>query len=343
MLYNIFLLKGTNLSDLDLLNIYSYPSNIIQIKNKEFIHQILYTHNDYRNNHKKKQIVRATQSGNKIYSYVIEEPVPQLITGLNIYTIYIDGTMSIGLIFEKDDNPYDYKDIFLDLLHEYLNIETNFSLDDDVEIENLLISLFIGIRRHGDEVINKKPQLEYHYENEFTKVFLFGIDEVGKTSLVHRIKTGDFNDNFFTPTRKFNIEYIQEDESLIAYWDMPGQILFRKKWLFGMQDSNFLIYMIDIANQLRFEEAKKEFWRILKRFEIIGVPILIIGNKVDLINENIDEQQIETLRKEIYKFFELEKITNRDWKFLFTSVKMDYNIDKITENIFQLISSNKIN
>lgn len=345
MLYSIFLLKGKNLSDLDLLNVYSYPSDIIQIENKDFIQKILYAHNNNGNNQKygTKSKNNVSQGSSNINRYTMEEPVPQVINGFNIFTIYINSSMSIGLVFENEDNPYDYKDICMDLLHEYLNIDSNFSLEDEIEIENLLISLFIGIRRYGDEIIEKKPQIEYQYENEsFIKVFLFGVDEVGKTSLIHRMKTGHFNDNFFTPTRKFNIEYIQEKEGLIAIWDMPGQTIFRKKWLLGMQDSNLLIYMIDIANQLRFEEAKKEFWKILNRYEVVGIPLLIIGNKIDLIDENIDNKQIETLKEEIYEYFEFEKITDRDWKFMFTSVKIDYHIDKISENVFQLISSNEI-
>ncbi len=341
MLNNIFLLKGKNFSELDLLNIYSYPKDIVQIKKKKFINQILDNHNNNGNNHKNTSISKKNSSINHTESYLIKDPTAQVINGLNTYTIYIDGTMSVGLIFEKDDNPYDYKDVFLDLLHEYLNIGTHFTLDDDIEIENLLISLFIGLRRYGDEEIDKKPQLEYPYENEFIKVFLFGIDEVGKTSLIHRIKTGNFSDNYFTPTRKFNIEYIQEDDGLIAYWDMPGQTIFRKKWLLGMQDSNLLIYMIDIANQLRFKEAKKELWNILNRFDLLGIPILIIGNKMDLINEDIDIQQIKSLKDEICSFFELDKLNDRDWNLLFTSVKLNYNIDKISNNIFQLITSKK--
>ena len=195
------------------------------------------------------------------------------------------------------------KEIFEELLNELLNNGTGYSFDDEIEIENLLISMFIDIRRYGDEIVEKSPEIVYHYQQELIiKAFLFGIDEVGKTSLVRRIKTGKFNDNFFSPTRKFNIEYIEEQEKgLLAFWDMPGQRNFRKKWLIGLQDSNIIVFMIDIANQLRFEESKKEFWNIVNRDELNGIPLLIMGNKIDLIksSEKSKENQLEKLKEEL--------------------------------------------
>jgi len=348
LLSNIFLLKGKNVSDLDLLNIYSYPSDITWNEDKQFIQKILYAHN----NNGKDQIYQTISefkafqenSLQKEQKYTIEDPIPQVINGLNTYTFYINNKMSIGFIFDKEDNPYDYRDICMELLHENLIMDSNFSLEEELEIENFLISLFIGIRRYGDEVIERKPIIEYSSNtNLFIKVFLFGIDEAGKTSLIRRIKTGNYNDNYFMPTRKFNIEYIQENEGLLAFWDMPGQRTFRKKWLLGLQDSNLIIYMIDVANQLRFEEAKKEFWRIINRYELAGIPLLILGNKIDLINQNIDIKQNKALKKEIFSFFEFGKINDRNWKFLFTSVKSNYQINRVSKKIFKLKSSININ
>ncbi len=347
MLLNIFLLKGKNLTDLDQLNIYSYPSSI-NIEERDLIRKIIYSQdhgdliNKYRDrNNGKSHTLKNRNSHN---SYIIDDPVPQIIDGLNIYSTSINKRISLGLIFEKEDNPYDYKDIFLEQLHEYLNTETSFSFEDEMEIENLLITLFISLRKYGDEVVEKRPQIEFHYQEQiFVKVFLFGIQEVGKTSLVRRIKTGKFNDNYFTPTRKFNIEYVKEKDGFLSIWDMPGQRTFRKKWLLGLQDSNILIFMIDISNQLQFEESKREFWKILNRYELKEVPLLILGNKIDLVNhsngKNIDKTQIYRLEQEIFDFFEFDRISDRQWKFLFTSVKTGYNIEEVLNIIFNLISS----
>ncbi len=335
MLHNIFLFKGKkNLED---LNIYCYPKEIINVNDKLLVNNII-------KGHDKENITTNEESLStcKILSHhKIDRPVAQFINDYNIYTSCIDEDIIIGLIFEDDDNPYDYKDIFEELLCELLNNGKKYSFDVEMEVDNLLISMFIDLRRYGDEVIEKPPEIEFYYQREaFFKVFLFGIDEVGKTSFVRRLKTGEYNDNYFTPTRKFSIDYIHaEEKGLLAVWDMPGQRIFRSKWLKGLQDSNIIIYMIDIANQRRFEESKKEFWKILNNEELNGIPLLILGNKSDLVklSDKKYENQLQNLKEEIFVYFNFEQIKKRSWKFIFTSVKTNFNIEKTVQTIFELL------
>jgi len=330
---NIFLFKGKKFQDLKDLNIYSYPTDIININDRLLVNNIIKEYNQ-------------GESSSRLNSNLvnISKPVAQFIRNLNMYTACIDNKIIIGLIFEKDDNPYDYKEIFEELMHDIINNGTVYSFDDEIEVDNLLISMFIDIRRFGDEIIEKSSEIDHFYQRDsFYKIFLFGLGDVGKSSLVRRLKTGIYEENYFSPTRKFNIEYIQEKEkdSLLAFWDMPGQKSFRSKWLKGLQDSNIIVFMIDIANQRRFEESKKEFWNVINNAELEGIPLLIIGNKIDLFNhppENLDEQR-NILKSEISKNFSLDKIRNREWVFLFTSVKTNFNIDNVLSTITHLILS----
>jgi small GTP-binding protein len=266
---------------------------------------------------------------------MLDKPVAQYINDLNIYTSCIDKNFIIGLIFEEDDNPYDYKEIFEEILCEMLSNGSGANFDDEIEIDNFLISLFIDVRRYGDEIVEKPPEIELLYQSEeLFKVFLFGIDEVGKTSFVRWLKTGEFNENYFTPTRKFNIEYIKTEDKLLAIWDLPGQLSFRSRWLKGLQDSNILVYMIDIANQRRFEESKAEMWKILINKESRGVPFLILCNKIDLITGF--ENQQEMIREQIYDYLDLRDINDRRWSLLFISVKANINIDTTIKKIGDL-------
>ncbi|MFX1461649.1 MAG: ADP-ribosylation factor-like protein [Promethearchaeota archaeon] len=332
MLQNIFLFKGNKIQDLEDLNVFYYPNEIISLKDKLLIKKII-------DEHDKKDIIQQITSNH----YQIDEPIAQYINDLNLYTSCINGNIIIGLIFDDEDNPYDYKEIFKELLNELLNNGNGYSFDDEIEVDNLLISMFIDIRRFGDEVIEKPTEFDYYFQKEaFFKIFLFGIDEVGKSSLVRRLKTGEFNDNYFTPTRKFNIEYLPVDEKgLLAIWDMPGQRNFRPKWLIGIQESNIILYMIDIANQRRFEESRSEFWNVLDKDEFNGIPLLVLGNKSDLVKfsqENFNEQLLK-LKEEISDFYNFIKLKNRKWNFLFTSVKTNFNIDNVIPAIFDLLSS----
>ena len=321
------------------LNIYCYPKEIINVNNKLLVNNIIKGHDQEKINDRKESI----SSCKNLNHYKIDKPVAQYINDYNIYTSCIDEDIIIGLIFEDDDNPYDYKDIFEELLCESLNNGNGYSFEEEMEIDNLLISMFIDLRRYGDEVVEKTPEIEFYYQREaFFKVFLFGIDSTGKSSLVRRLKTGEFNDNYFTPTRKFNIEYIQEEErGLLAVWDIPGQLAFRSRWLKGLQDSNILVYMIDIANQRRFEESKEELWKILNNNELSGIPLLILGNKSDLVkySDANYEAQLQNLKEEVFDYFDFEKVANRNWKFILTSVKTNHNIEKTVQTIFDLISN----
>ena len=339
MLQNIFLLKGEDFQDLDNLSIYGYPQEIIK-KDKDLIEDLAYGHNLENQPQNKQKSVQSTEI------FQIDEPIPLILGDLNVSTICLNGNTIIGLILEESDNPFDYKEVFQELVNELVNNEKSCSFEDEIEIDNLLITLFIELRRYGDENIEEYPSIELKHEDSFIKIFLFGIDEVGKSSLVHRLKTGEFSDNYFMPTRRFKIDYVQrEEKGILAWWDMPGQQLFRKKWLIGLQDSNLIVFMIDISDQIRFEESKKELYSIINRYELAGVPLLVIGNKVDLVNNDAiepDKDHLRRLKEEIFEFFDFEKIENRRWKFLFTSVKTNYNVDEIMDVVFFLISSNNV-
>ncbi|MBD3339841.1 MAG: GTP-binding protein [Candidatus Lokiarchaeota archaeon] len=350
MLKHIFLFKGKDLQELTQLNIFCYPSDIIEAENTNLINKIIYGHDNaelvsnYKNwNGKKENHLLQSDS-----------PVAQIIDGMNIYTISIGKNMISGLIFEKEDNPYDYKDCFLETIHELLTQENGFDFENENDVENFLITAFIDIRRYGDEHVEKYPETEFFYDESFVKIFLFGIDDVGKTSLVRRFKTGKYNDNYFIPTKQFNIEYLQittespeiqpesnAESTLLncAFWDMPGQRSFRKKWLVGLQESNVLVFMIDVANQRRFKESKQEFWRIINRYELVNVPVLILANKIDLVNDSKtkkNNEHIKRLRAEIMDYFEFDKLENRKWILLFTSIKTKYNLKKVLRNIIKL-------
>jgi len=346
VLSKIFLLKRKNSHDLTNLDIYSYPEDIDKKDNKDIVLKIIQGHDhgsiamkeNCCENLKSESRANSTQDTSNLF--VIGNPVSQLIGDQNLYTICINGEMLIGLVFEKEDNPYDYHEIFVDMSNELLNIEKCCSFKDDIEIENFLISLFIDIKRFGDETLEKARDVSFHPSGLFTKVFLFGIDEVGKSSFTRRIKTGKFNDNFFTASKRFNIEYIQRQDGLLSIWDSPGQSSFRDRWLQGLQDSNIIIYMVDVANQLRFDESKTEFWKIYNENDLKDIPLLILGNKIDLINHNNnDDEQLKRTEKEIIDFFEFDSLQNINWKFVFTSVKTSHNIEKVLNTLFTLVSA----
>ncbi len=334
MLSNIFLIKGKNFDDLNHLDIYSYPFDISGKEDSLFIKKIIEGHEKIS----KQNIENFRLDSIK---YVLDTPISQKIEDQNIFSMGIDNQIVIGLIFADDDNPYDYKEIFEDLAYEMLINEECCFFEDEQEIENFLITLFIDIRRYGEEVLERYYEIAFQSSDIFTKVFLFGIDDVGKSSLIRRLKTGLFSENFYTPTKKFNIEYLQAEDGQLAIWDMPGNLKLRKNWLYGIQDTNILIYMIDISNQRSFKESKEEFWKIVNREEAKEIPLIIIANKVDLLNLNHQNQNehLSRTKTELMNYFEFINLGNRPWQFIFSSVKTNYNLSKIIDSIFHIIEA----
>jgi len=318
MLQNIFFIttKNSSILNADLaqenlsnIKIISYPKILFKIITEKCISDLILNF--------KEKISDLKVSSSKtptLYSPLITE-------GINIYSCLIYPDAIIGFILDKDDNPYDLRDIFEEQINKYVLPEKNNAFNNNFELETLLISIFIDIRRYYDEILGCSPFIEVKDHEAILKVFIFGLDEAGKTSYVRRITTGEYDKNYYEPTRQFNIEHFSHNNYNFIFWDVPGQIRLRTKWLLGMQDSNMLIYMIDAADETRFDESKRELWKILDRYELEGVPILIAANKIDLpFSLKSDKELIENLN--------LREITNRTWDIMFLSVADNVNIKK---------------
>lgn len=318
MLQNIFFIttKNSSILNADLsqenlsnIKIISYPKILFEIINDKCISDVILNFKE-----KISDLKVSSSKASTLYSPLITE-------GINIYSCLIYPDAIIGFILDKDDNPYDLRDIFEEQINKYVLPEKNNAFNNNFELETLLISIFIDIRRYYDEILGYSPFIEFKDHEAILKVFIFGLDEAGKTSYVRRITTGEYDKNYYEPTRQFNIEHFSYSNYNFIFWDVPGQIRLRTKWLLGMQDSNMLIYMIDAADETRFDESKRELWKILDRYELEGVPLLIAVNKIDLPFSLKSE-------KELIEYLNLREITNRTWDVMFLSVADNVNIKK---------------
>ncbi len=238
--------------------------------------------------------------------------------GLNIYSASIENQCIVGLILEEEDNPYDYQQVFTEQIAEFIlpKLES-LKTASDFAITTMLLGVFIDIRRFADESLAPRVEIP---QSSILKIFLCGLDNAGKTTLVHYLKTGEFIAKLL-PTRRFNIEHVSLGDVGVIVWDMPGQDIFRHSWLKGAQDSNLFLFMLDLADRSRWDIAKIELWKMLNRFELKGVPLLVLGNKVDLVNGNVRR---ETVLGEL----ELHHVKNRRWNLIFTSIKEKHGIEE---------------
>lgn len=72
-------------------------------------------------------------------------------------------------------------------------------------------------------------------------------------------------------------------------FDLGGHEAVRKTWKKYYAAIDGIIYLIDSSDHARFDESKVEFNKIINAKELCQVPILILGNKIDLPNAVSEE------------------------------------------------------
>ncbi len=276
-----------------------YPEDVAHIQDVRVLKQIVRDHLSNKNPKKNEYLALSFD-------------------GLNIYSANLENQLIIGLILEEEDNPYDYQQIFSEQIAEFILPKMeSLKIASDFAITTMLLGIFIDIRRFADESLSSRAEIP---QSSILKVFLCGLDNAGKTTLVHYLKTGEFLANLL-PTRKFQIEHVSLGDINVIVWDMPGQEIFRTSWLKGAQDSNLFLFMLDLADRSRWDIAKIELWKMLNRFELKGVPLLVLGNKKDLVNGNMR-------RENVLGELELQHVKNRSWNLVFTSIKNKEGIEE---------------
>jgi len=157
---------------------------------------------------------------------------------------------------------------------------------------------------------------------ELHKIFLFGLDNAGKSTLVKYIKDEVIIKDG-SPTRKFDIiSDVVINQFNFVIWDAPGQEKFRRDWGDGVRETEVLLFVFDISTLDRVQEAKKELEEILKLETVKRVPLVVCFHKKDIAEFNDDF-------KEALIDLELEKIEDREVYWLKTSVYEKETIDNL--------------
>ncbi|MFO8017399.1 MAG: Rab family GTPase [Promethearchaeia archaeon] len=182
------------------------------------------------------------------------------------------------------------------------------------------------------------------------KVVMCGDSMVGKTSLLLRYSEGIFRDEYNqTVGANFIVNEINLTEILdkiefkdfksrkkmrqkgfkIYFWDIGGQknTLFVTNYYF--EDAHGAMVVFNLNNYETFNHL--DFW-VEKIHEKCGdIPYVIVGNKIDLFdgeNREVPETAIE------------KKCTILGAPYIETSAKLNKNVDKAFNLLFQKIISN---
>jgi len=115
------------------------------------------------------------------------------------------------------------------------------------------------------------------------KVIIVGEAEVGKTSLALKYTTDAFSEKYLMTigvTFFKKVEEVNSTNVLLDIWDTGGQERFSYVRSFYFQGASGALVCYDITNRHSFERLGYWIEEIDKHCG--GVPIVIVGNKIDL-------------------------------------------------------------
>ena len=141
------------------------------------------------------------------------------------------------------------------------------------------------------------------------KFALLGDSQVGKTSIFRKISTGNFTEENISTigTDKRSLNYTdleldingkKEKKSFeISLFDTAGQERFRSITKGYIKGSDGIILIYDITNKESFEHV--EIWlnnikEILSDWKASNYLIMLLGNKLDLVNSGVLQRVVET-------------------------------------------------
>ena len=170
------------------------------------------------------------------------------------------------------------------------------------------------------------------------KMTLLGDTGVGKTSLFKKLVKGIFDPNCISTigvdrkTLNFKINTSDgEKEAEITLYDTAGQEKFRSISVSYFRESKGLIMIYDITKYETFEHLGEWLDDVIENLgNKENYLIILLGNKIDMIDENKDKRQVEEKEAKDYcttnnilwggevsaKDFDLEKLKSLFQEFI---------------------------
>lgn len=135
--------------------------------------------------------------------------------------------------------------------------------------------------------------------NKDAKVLFLGLDNAGKTTLLGVLKgEADVNGpklRQHMPTQQPTMEQLTVGRLNIKAFDLGGHDIARRVWKNYYPQVDGIVFMVDAHDRDRFEEARIVLEGLLTNDDIDNVPILVLGNKVDLGQAPSEELLLQQL------------------------------------------------
>ena len=148
------------------------------------------------------------------------------------------------------------------------------------------------------------------------KIVLLGNICVGKTCILLRFSENVFIEEYQTTIGlNYKVKQMQlhnKHTVKVQIWDTSGQERFLSLTKNFLKGSNGAVIVFDITDRKSFEDLEQWIESIKENIDIDTLPIVLLGNKVDLeCNRQVSTEEAEHLAKaEKFKYFETSSKNN---------------------------------
>ena len=153
------------------------------------------------------------------------------------------------------------------------------------------------------------------------KIVVIGLESVGKTTLVQKLKYGEPVD--IKPTLGFNLESFKSNGLDLMVFDIAGGA--RSMWPHYLNDADIIIYVVDSTDPSSLNIVTDVFHSISTQVNESGCLFMCLLNKSDLKESFTNDLFIE--KTKVYNIFNCDFLLQR------TSNVSGEGIDKLLERI----------
>ena len=162
------------------------------------------------------------------------------------------------------------------------------------------------------------------------KVCVLGDEGVGKTSLIRRFTENNFDEDYTRQKRICKTEELyvsivekglpRSDVITLNIWDLVGDVTMNQ----ALINAKGALLVCDMADKNRLYPV--EYWRNEVYSKAGEVPVIVVGNKTDLVSETgISEQNLKGMAGKL------------NAPFLLTSAKSGENIDEVFYRLAKML------